>query len=224
MRHLLPPLLHRWTRSPCLSFIYNDFVNSVTECSPLSHHAANQSVTQPNPIKWLLMNFKQVLSPSSTCAMLHSPPAPTMRGLTLSFLLLFTLFPFCFFDMLKLLLSHMLNGIFFFCLIQSLCAFVVPLSRFVYFAPSLYPPLFSRNMKQFREVLFFIYNLHPPSLPSSPSTCACLSPVPATAFFFTCSICPPLSVFPFLFYVHPCPPPLSSPLVSLASKRCSIFR
>lgn len=30
------PLLHRWTRSPCVSFIYNDFVNSVTERSPLS--------------------------------------------------------------------------------------------------------------------------------------------------------------------------------------------
>lgn len=42
------PLLHRWTCSPCLSFIYNDFVNSVTEClsppplprsHPVSHSA-----------------------------------------------------------------------------------------------------------------------------------------------------------------------------------------
>lgn len=92
MHHLFLPLLHHWTHSPCVSFIYNDFVNSVTERSPLSHHAAIQSVTQPNPIKWLLMNFKQVLSPSSTCAMLHSPLAPSMRGPTLSALLLFTLF------------------------------------------------------------------------------------------------------------------------------------
>lgn len=39
-----PPLQH-WTHSSCLSFIYNDFGNSV---SP-----ATQPVTQPNPIKWL---------------------------------------------------------------------------------------------------------------------------------------------------------------------------
>ena len=107
------PLLHRWTRSPCLSFIYNDFVNSVTECPPPHpRRVATQPVTQPNPIKWLLMNFKQVLSPSSTCAMLQHPPTTTMQGLTLSPLLLFHPRSFCLFDMLKLLLSHMLNGIF----------------------------------------------------------------------------------------------------------------
>lgn len=33
------PLLHCWTPSPCVSFIYNDFVNSVTERSPLSPHS-----------------------------------------------------------------------------------------------------------------------------------------------------------------------------------------
>lgn len=67
----LSPLQHR-THSSCLSFIYNDFGNSVS--------LATQPVTQPNPIKWLLMNFKQVLSPSSTCAMRHPThlnPLPT---------------------------------------------------------------------------------------------------------------------------------------------------
>lgn len=67
----LSPRQHR-THSSCLSFIYNDFGNSVS--------LATQPVTQPNPIKWLLMNFKQVLSPSSTCAMRHPThlsPLPT---------------------------------------------------------------------------------------------------------------------------------------------------
>lgn len=155
VQHLFLRLLSRWTHSPCLSFIYNDFVNSVTERSPLSPHAAIQSVTQPNPIKWLLMNFKQVLSPSSPCAMLRSPlPAPSMRGLTLSPLFLFTLF-LCLFDMLNLLLSHTLYGTF--CPFQSLCSFLVLALTLCLLLFSLWIYLsIEENMKQFVGVLFSV--------------------------------------------------------------------
>lgn len=124
--------------------------------------------------------------------------------------------------MLKLPLSHLLNGIF--GLFQSLCSFVVPFSFSLFCSLSLYPPLFRENMKQFREVLFSIYYLYPHLAPSSPFTSACqsLSCSCHCFFFCNCSICPPLFVFPFLLSVHsrplssallPCPPPLSSPLM-----------
>lgn len=145
----------------------------------LSPHSATQSVIQPNPIKWLLMNFKQVLSPSSTCAMLHFPPAPSMRALTLSALFLFNLFP-----------SASLTGwrfprrtylIFIFCVFSSDSLFLSVILRVL-----LYPPLCGINMKQFRGVLFPIYYLFPPLIPLL--TFPCLS---VTLLFlsllFTCS-------------------------------------
>lgn len=123
-----------WTVSP-----------SVPLSLSLSHDAATQSVSQPNPIKWLLMNFKQVLSPSSTCAMPPPPPppGPTMRRMD-HLIASPSLHPpfFCFFDVLKLLLSHTLNG-WFFCLFPSLCSFVIPLSHLAYFTSSLSPTVFS---------------------------------------------------------------------------------
>lgn len=50
----------------------NDFVNDVCAALPFSTYIL-QSVAQPNPIKWLLMNFQQVLSPGSACTTLHCP-------------------------------------------------------------------------------------------------------------------------------------------------------
>lgn len=176
----------------------------VSQSVPLSHRAAIQSVTQPNPIKWLLMNFKHALSPSSTCAMLRSPLAPSMRGLTLSARLLFTLY-FCLFDMLKLFLLRVFNGIF--CCFQSLCSFVVSVSHFAIFALSLSTTpqqKHERVCKVLREVLFPIYYLYPPLPPSSPFTSACQSlflfllPL----FSHSCPICPPVFVFLFYFCVH----------------------
>lgn len=205
----------------------------VSQSVPLSHHAAIQSVTQPNPIKWLLMNFKQALSPSSTCAVLCSPLAPSMRGLTLSACLLFTLY-FCLFDMLKLLLSHMLNGIF--CLFHSFCSFVVPLSHFANFALSLSTTLEQKHErvgKVLREVLFPIYYLYPPLPPSSPFTSACQSlSCSCYLLFFSPLVLSVLLCLSFHFsslsissIPHTCPPPLSSSLLFVfqASHGCSIF-
>lgn len=73
-QHFLPLLYHfstKLTHPVCHLSIMTLWI--VSQSVPLSHRAAIQSVTQPNPIKWLLMNFKQALSPSSTCAMLRSP-------------------------------------------------------------------------------------------------------------------------------------------------------
>lgn len=128
------------------------------------------------------------------------PLAPSMRGLTLSARLLFTLY-FCFFDMLKHLLLRVFNGIF--CLFQSLCSFVVSLSHFAYFALSLSTTLqqkHERVCKVLREVLFPIYYLYPPVPPYSPFTSACQSL--SCSFFHSCPICPRVFVFPFLFCVH----------------------
>lgn len=62
-------LLHLQLDSPCTS---NDFVNDVWAAPPFSTHIL-QSVAQHNPIKWLLMNFQQVLSPGSACTTLRCP-------------------------------------------------------------------------------------------------------------------------------------------------------
>lgn len=122
--------------------------------------------------------------------------------------------------MLKLLLSHMRNGIFFF-LFQSLGSFVVPLSYFAYFASFLYPPLFSVNMKQFREGLFSIYYLYPCLHRSSPLTSTCQSPVLPATLFSTSSIRLSLFLFPFHFSVHLFPSPhlFSSCFLSSSSFR-----
>lgn len=61
--------LHLQLDSPCTS---NDFVNDVWAVLLFSTHIL-QSVSQPNPIKWLVMNFQQVLSPGSACTTLHCP-------------------------------------------------------------------------------------------------------------------------------------------------------
>lgn len=121
----------------------------MSQSVPLSRHTPIQSVTQPNPIKWLLMNFKQALSSSSTCAMLRSLLAPSMRGLTLSALLLFTLSSA---SLTRWSSSCCICLMVFFFFFQSLCSFVVP-SHFAYFAVSLYPPLFSENMKELAKYL-----------------------------------------------------------------------
>ncbi len=60
------------------------------------------------------------------------PPSSNHAGAHLIFSPSFHPLSLWLFDMLKLLLSHMLNGIF--CFFQSLCSFVVPLSHFAYFA------------------------------------------------------------------------------------------
>lgn len=87
----------------------------VSQSVRLSHHVmeslTSQSLTQPTQIKWLLMNFKQVLSYSSTCALLQPySPQPPLAAPSVGGLLLYPLLSF-YSDRLKLPLSHTLKGV-----------------------------------------------------------------------------------------------------------------
>lgn len=202
-------------------------MNSVTARSPLSQ-LSSQSLTQPNPIKWLLMNFKQVLSPSSTCAMLHPPPPSSSirAGAHLICAPSFHPLSSCLFDMLKLLLSHALKGIF--CLFQLLRSFVVPLSHFAFLLPlSIYNSLAKKHetfRKVLEEALFSIYYLYPASTTSPPFASACQSLSRSLAFFYFSST-PPLVLSRLLCCPFLCPCLLISllPLLFQESHVCSIF-
>lgn len=93
----------------------------VSQSVRLSHHVieslTSQSLTQPTQIKWLLMNFKQVLSHSSTCALLQPLslllPLPSSIRQGASLICSLSFHPLCtsLLDILKLSLSHALNGV-----------------------------------------------------------------------------------------------------------------
>lgn len=154
------------------------------------------------------MNFKQVLSPGSTCAMLHSPSSIRVGAHLICSPSFYRLF-FSFFDMLKPVLSHTLNSVFF---PPLLCSFVVLLLHLTNFAISF--SLFQLPFREIvlREALFFIFSLYPALPPILPLTSGCqsLSCSPDNAFCFSY----PLWSLPFLF----CPPlPLSSPVLFFSS-------
>lgn len=155
------------------------------------------------------MNFKQVLSPGSTCAMLHSPSSIRVGAHLICSPSFYRLF-FSFFDMLKPVLSHTLNGVF----SPHCCVLLLLFFSFIWpILPSLslyfnYPS----EKIVLREALFFIFSLYPALPPILPLTSGCqsLSCSPDNAFCFSY----PLWSLPFLF----CPPlPLSSPVLFFSS-------
>lgn len=149
------------------------------------------------------------------------PPSSNRAGAPVIFSPSFHPLSFSLFDILKLLLSHMLNGIF--CLFQSLCSFVVPLSHFAYFAPSLYHHSSAETWNSLGKCcsLFTIFTLLYFPLHLSLLLVSHL-------LFFTSSICPPLFVlFSSLSISLLSTPVLLFPLllyIFQASNRCSIFR
>lgn len=162
------------------------------------------------------------------------PPSSIHAGVHLICSSSFHPLSLCLFDMLRLLLSHMPNGIFF-ALSVALFFCCSCLSFCLFCALSLSTSLQWKHetvCKVLREVLFSICYLYPLLTPSSPFTPACqslsflpplFSPLVLSVLlwwsfvFSSLSISSPLLTCP--------PPPLSSPFLFIfqASHRCSIF-
>lgn len=156
------------------------------------------------------MNFKQVLSPGSTCAMLHSPQLHPRGGSPYLLSLFLLSFLLLLWHAKALKSCHIHLTVFFSphcCVLLLFFSFIWPIlpSLSLYFN---YPS----EKIVLREALFFIFSLYPALPPILPLTSGCqsLSCSPDNAFCFSY----PLWSLPFLF----CPPlPLSSPVLFFSS-------